>query len=172
MTLLRQCYVSPSCRASSIRPRTRLSSSARALHTSVPRANPRARCRLLPRQGRPAFSSLGGRDEGVSKIGGATGSEGRPSVSYAAHGGGGRHEEPEQRIAILGGGITGLTAAHYITRELPNAKVTIYEAGDRLGGWLQSETVEVEGGTVLMEKGPRTLRPGTDAALVTLDMVR
>jgi protoporphyrinogen oxidase len=54
---------------------------------------------------------------------------------------------------------------------MPHAKVTIYEAGSRVGGWLQSEYVEVEGGKVLLEKGPRTLRPNTDAALVTLDMV-
>lgn len=89
---------------------------------------------------------------------------------FAGHGHEGI-ERQETRIAVIGGGITGLTSAHYITREMPHAKVTIYEAGSRVGGWLQSEYVDVEGGKILLEKGPRTLRPNTDAALVTLDMV-
>ncbi|KAE8449369.1 hypothetical protein EG329_008270 [Mollisiaceae sp. DMI_Dod_QoI] len=82
------------------------------------------------------------------------------------------HKQQGTRIAIIGGGITGLAAAHYITRELKNAKVIIYEAGDRLGGWLQTEFVDVANGKILLEKGPRTIRPNTEAALVTLDMIQ
>lgn len=75
-------------------------------------------------------------------------------------------------IAILGGGITGLSAAHYLTRELPTAKITIYEASERLGGWLQSKSVDVGGGKVVFESGVRTLRPSTVAGLVAVEMVR
>lgn len=64
-----------------------------------------------------------------------------------------------QNIAILGGGITGLATAYNLANEIPNAKITIYEAQDRLGGWIESEHVEVDGGKVLFEWGPRTLRP-------------
>ncbi len=71
----------------------------------------------------------------------------------------------QQDVAILGGGITGLASAYYLTQELPKAKITIYEASDRLGGWLSSKRVQVKDGTVLFEAGPRTLRPSSNGVL-------
>lgn len=68
-------------------------------------------------------------------------------------------------IAVLGGGITGLATAYFLTQQLPRAKVTVYEAGERIGGWLSSKRVEVEGGNVLFEAGPRTLRPAGNGVL-------
>jgi oxygen-dependent protoporphyrinogen oxidase len=68
------------------------------------------------------------------------------------------------RIAIVGGGISGLASAHFIAKEFPKSKITLYESQNRLGGWLRSERHKVTGGDVLFEYGPRTLRPG---ALVT-----
>ncbi|KAK4498067.1 hypothetical protein PRZ48_010723 [Zasmidium cellare] len=68
-------------------------------------------------------------------------------------------------VAVLGGGITGLASAYYLTRELPTAKVTIYEAKDHIGGWLQSKRVPVKGGSVVFESGPRTLRPQSNGIL-------
>lgn len=61
-------------------------------------------------------------------------------------------------IAVLGGGITGLSSAFFITQEIPQAKVTIYEKSNRLGGWLESPIHEVSTGHVVFENGPRTLR--------------
>ena len=90
-----------------------------------------------------------------------------PAKSYTAP-----NSPQKHNIAILGGGITGLSAAHYLTRELPTAKVTIYEASERLGGWLQSKSVDVGNGNVVFESGPRTLRPTTAAGMVTVEMVR
>lgn len=72
---------------------------------------------------------------------------------------------PSHDVAILGGGITGLACAYYLIRELPKAKITIYEASDRLGGWLSSTRVPVRDGSVLFEAGPRTLRPSSNGAL-------
>jgi protoporphyrinogen/coproporphyrinogen III oxidase len=43
------------------------------------------------------------------------------------------------RIAIIGGGITGLAAAHRIGEVNPAAQVTLFEASGRLGGVLQTE---------------------------------
>ncbi|KAF7548377.1 hypothetical protein G7Z17_g7092 [Cylindrodendrum hubeiense] len=65
-------------------------------------------------------------------------------------------------IAVLGGGLTGLTTAYYLAKKLPpTANITLYEAGDRLGGWIRTERVpvDVDGkkGTVLFERGPRSL---------------
>ncbi|KAF2455304.1 hypothetical protein BDY21DRAFT_396643 [Lineolata rhizophorae] len=67
-----------------------------------------------------------------------------------------------QNVAVLGGGITGLTTAYYLTRSYPHAKVTVYEASGRLGGWVRSRRLEIpesDGAQVLFEEGPRTLRP-------------
>ncbi|KEF63834.1 uncharacterized protein A1O9_01812 [Exophiala aquamarina CBS 119918] len=77
-----------------------------------------------------------------------------------------------REIAILGGGITGLSTAHNISKCLPNAKVTIYESSNRLGGWLNSELVQVDDGEVLFEWGPRTLRPDLGGSgMATLDLL-
>ena len=47
------------------------------------------------------------------------------------------------RIAIIGGGITGLAAAHRLIELLPIAQPTLFEASSRLGGVL--ETIERDG---------------------------
>ncbi|KAI9835291.1 MAG: hypothetical protein M1819_002435 [Sarea resinae] len=74
-------------------------------------------------------------------------------------------------IAVLGGGITGLSTAYYLSKALPRANITLYEASERLGGWMDTKRVEVGNGTVLLEQGPRTLRPAGIAGLVTLDLI-
>ncbi|MCU1386935.1 MAG: hemY [Ilumatobacteraceae bacterium] len=43
-------------------------------------------------------------------------------------------------IVVVGGGITGLTAAYRLSKELPEATVTVVEADDRLGGKIRSST--------------------------------
>ena len=75
-------------------------------------------------------------------------------------------------VAILGGGITGLATAHYLSRQYPEASITLLESSDRLGGWLRSEQVDVGDGKVYFEQGPRTLRPNAPNGTVTLDLVR
>lgn len=64
-------------------------------------------------------------------------------------------------VAILGGGISGLTLAHFLRRSLgPSARIAVVEASARLGGWVQ--TVEEEG--FLFERGPRSFRPSMSGA--------
>jgi hypothetical protein len=74
---------------------------------------------------------------------------------------------PQQNIGILGGGISGLTTAIFTLmmheKKYPGAKlpkITIYEAGNRLGGWMQTAKVVPGIGysPVYMEQGPRTIR--------------
>jgi oxygen-dependent protoporphyrinogen oxidase len=48
-----------------------------------------------------------------------------------------------QRIAIIGGGVSGLAAAHRLTQLLPAADVHVFEASPRLGGPLY--TIECDG---------------------------
>lgn len=74
-------------------------------------------------------------------------------------------------IAVLGGGITGLASAYFLTRQLPEARVTLFESTSRLGGWLRSKKVGVGHGNVVFEQGPRNLRPSLPNGLVTLGLV-
>ncbi|WP_257349400.1 protoporphyrinogen oxidase [Pseudalkalibacillus decolorationis] len=59
-----------------------------------------------------------------------------------------------KRIVIVGGGITGLSAAFYLQREIQqhqlDASVTLLEAGDRLGGKIQTEYRD----GFVIERGP------------------
>jgi protoporphyrinogen/coproporphyrinogen III oxidase len=87
-------------------------------------------------------------------------------------------EPAREQIAVLGGGITGLTAAHYLARQAPDAHITLYEASDRLGGWIDGRPTPVHqngGGEVLLQRGPRMLRSGASSTkyddLVLYDVV-
>lgn len=53
------------------------------------------------------------------------------------------------RVAIVGGGISGLAAAHRLHRLLPRAELRLFEAGDRLGGPLHT----LRSGDSLLEQG-------------------
>src|SRR3954468_14698264 len=44
-----------------------------------------------------------------------------------------------RRVAIIGGGISGLAAAHRVRELDPAAEITLFEASGRLGGVLQTE---------------------------------
>jgi protoporphyrinogen/coproporphyrinogen III oxidase len=50
------------------------------------------------------------------------------------------------RVAVVGGGVSGLAAAHRIGQDLPDVEILVLEASDRIGGSLR--TAEV-GGVVL-----------------------
>jgi protoporphyrinogen/coproporphyrinogen III oxidase len=68
------------------------------------------------------------------------------------------------RVAVLGGGVTGLTAAWKLT-EAGHA-VRLFEAGSRLGGSVQTETSEgwtVEGGPNSFQEDSPELRSWLDA---------
>lgn len=43
------------------------------------------------------------------------------------------------RIAVVGGGISGLSAAFYLHEHCPNAEISVFEKRDRLGGVLHTE---------------------------------
>jgi oxygen-dependent protoporphyrinogen oxidase len=60
------------------------------------------------------------------------------------------------RALILGGGITGLSAAWFLKKKNPNAEITLLEKSDRVGGWIRTDRE----GDFLFEKGPRTFPLG------------
>jgi oxygen-dependent protoporphyrinogen oxidase len=73
-------------------------------------------------------------------------------------------------IAVVGGGITGLATAYYLSKK-QDINVTLYEASNRLGGWIQTKLVDVPGGKVLFEQGPRTLRPTLPNGILAAGLV-
>jgi protoporphyrinogen oxidase len=42
------------------------------------------------------------------------------------------------RIAIAGGGITGLSALHWVKKRAPEAKARLFEKESRTGGWIDT----------------------------------
>ncbi|KAI8346169.1 protoporphyrinogen oxidase [Blakeslea trispora] len=90
-------------------------------------------------------------------------------------------------VAVLGGGISGLSAAYYLARLAPKTtKITLIEGKNRLGGWIKSRRVapgkytsqtelpptSTEKNSVLFEGGPRTLRPKGAGGTVMLEMIQ
>ncbi|RCI11489.1 hypothetical protein L249_7297 [Ophiocordyceps polyrhachis-furcata BCC 54312] len=67
-----------------------------------------------------------------------------------------------RRIAVIGGGLTGLTTAYRLAKQQPRStKITLYEASSRLGGWIQTDYAEVDvggvRGRISLERGARTM---------------
>ena len=72
-------------------------------------------------------------------------------------------------VAILGSGISGLSAAYRLTQIHPAPKrIVLLEAGSRLGGWISSSRNE-DG--IIYEHGPRTIRPVGESGISTLNLV-
>ncbi|KAF7995551.1 hypothetical protein HCN44_006658 [Aphidius gifuensis] len=70
--------------------------------------------------------------------------------------------------AILGGGIGGLSAAYYALENPKLGPLIIYEASDRIGGWIKSNRSQKG---ILFEKGPRTVRTHGPPGANTLRMI-
>ena len=65
----------------------------------------------------------------------------------------------KKRVLILGGGISGLSAAHFLSKI--EYHITLLEKEKRLGGWIATE----KEGDFLFEKGPHTIRLEADTCL-------
>jgi oxygen-dependent protoporphyrinogen oxidase len=60
-----------------------------------------------------------------------------------------RDLDPVNRIIVIGGGIAGLSAAHYAVQNSVQAEITLLESGSRWGGKIATERVDgfvIEGG--------------------------
>lgn len=66
-----------------------------------------------------------------------------------------------ERIAIIGGGMSGLVAAFYLTRSGGSREVTLFDAAERVGGVIRTERVD----GYLLEHGADMFATQPDAAL-------
>jgi protoporphyrinogen/coproporphyrinogen III oxidase len=164
VTLLRQCYLAPMCGSSITRP---------PLHSRHNTRSFRSSSRQLQQHGpgneqgvhvfRGSIIGIDGEDFAVTKSVHQLLPIHKPTQNPSSH--------PSKNIAVLGGGITGLASAFWLSEELQTASITLYEASDRLGGWLRSKHVDVGNGNIVFEQGPRTIRPHGPSALFTLELV-
>lgn len=60
-------------------------------------------------------------------------------------------------VIIIGGGITGLSAAWELQRSRPSVRYALLEASGRWGGKIISRAIQAEGKTFLVDGGPDTL---------------
>src|SRR4051794_33439339 len=56
----------------------------------------------------------------------------------------------KRRIAVVGGGIAGLAAAHRLTKLDPSLDITLFESEPRLGGKIKTDSIE----GYIVEAGP------------------
>ncbi|KAJ7126568.1 hypothetical protein C8R43DRAFT_1134892 [Mycena crocata] len=81
---------------------------------------------------------------------------------------------PPKHIAILGGGLSGLSSAFHLSRRFPTSTITLIDKNKRLGGWASSsERVHLPGGrgSVVLEGGPRTLLPHANSVLELIHLL-
>ncbi|XP_076258768.1 protoporphyrinogen oxidase isoform X1 [Rhynchophorus ferrugineus] len=68
---------------------------------------------------------------------------------------------------ILGGGISGLTAAYYLLKKNCTS-IALLEASNRFGGWIKSNKQKNDS---IFEEGPRTIRPRGNPGINTLNLI-
>jgi len=69
---------------------------------------------------------------------------------------------------ILGGGISGLSAAYYAINDARLSSVILLEASSRVGGWIRSRNSP---SGAIFEQGPRTVRATDSAGANTLNLI-
>ncbi|KAB0790620.1 hypothetical protein PPYR_05285 [Photinus pyralis] len=68
---------------------------------------------------------------------------------------------------ILGGGLSGLSAAYYLRRKFPLQEITLLEGSSRTSGWIKSTKYD----DFIFEQGPRTIRPQGVKGINTLKLI-
>ncbi|RLV94554.1 Protoporphyrinogen oxidase [Spathaspora sp. JA1] len=82
--------------------------------------------------------------------------------------------DDDEKIAVLGAGISGLTYSYFLHKLRPDLRVHIYEKSAQSSGWINSSKLHVDSTNqdIILEKGPRTLRGVKDGTLLMVDILR
>jgi uncharacterized protein len=65
----------------------------------------------------------------------------------------GSEKQTSFKLAIIGGGISGLAAAYHVNKLHPQAHITLFESGSKLGGHANTVDVDVGGQVVAVDTG-------------------
>ncbi|XP_060527271.1 protoporphyrinogen oxidase [Cylas formicarius] len=68
---------------------------------------------------------------------------------------------------VIGGGLSGLSAAYYLAKTLPSQTTRLIESSQRLGGWIKT----TKENNIIFEQAARTIRPRGEAGANTLDLI-
>ncbi|KAN0061709.1 hypothetical protein ACQY0O_005701 [Thecaphora frezii] len=91
---------------------------------------------------------------------------------------------PPRTLAVLGGGISGLSSAYRLSQRLSPShyRILVLEQSQRLGGWIESHRTPLPSSSaashpdapspVLIEKGPRSIRPTGPTGMVMLELIK
>lgn len=71
------------------------------------------------------------------------------------------------KIGVVGGGISGLSAAFYLSKWLPKHEIHLFESSSRFGGWIHSSKVQQN----CFELGTRTLTPKATNVFALAELV-
>ncbi|KAH6912736.1 protoporphyrinogen oxidase [Coprinopsis sp. MPI-PUGE-AT-0042] len=76
-------------------------------------------------------------------------------------------------VAVLGAGLSGLSTAFHLSRLHPSVRITLVEKQKTSGGWVRSSRVPLPNslGSVVLEAGPRTLRPNSPSMLELINLL-
>ena len=100
----------------------------------------------------PAFTGLRGNHIGSFEIAHQLAREGR-SIWGSVH-----EADPDvYDLVVVGGGISGLSAAHFYRRENPSARILILDNHDDFGGHAKRNEFQVSGRTLIGYGGSQTL---------------
>ncbi|CCD25178.1 oxygen-dependent protoporphyrinogen oxidase NDAI_0E03610 [Naumovozyma dairenensis CBS 421] len=77
---------------------------------------------------------------------------------------------PNAKVGVVGGGVSGLMFTYFLSKLRSDIKITLFEGEKRTGGWINSwNTADQNGASVMLERGPRTLRGVSDGTVVIMD---
>jgi spermidine dehydrogenase len=100
----------------------------------------------------PELMGLRGNHEGTFEIAHALAREGRTDWGPVT--------EPDSGVydlVVVGGGLSGLSAAHFYRKEKPNARILILDNHDDFGGHAKRNEFEVDGKTLIMHGGSESM---------------
>ena len=114
----------------------------------------------------PARTGMRGNHAGSFEVGHALGLEGRRNW--------GDIREPDSGIydlVIVGGGISGLTAAHFYRKQKPKARILILENHDDFGGHAKRNEFQVGSRTLIGYGGSQTLEAPSEYSALVKDLL-
>lgn len=76
-----------------------------------------------------------------------------------------------QELCVIGGGLSGLSLAYFVSKSRPDINVRVLEAKDTVGGYMESKPQQIENEQTVFEFGPRTLLPSHPGTVIAVQLI-